>query len=244
MIQPLQHLRHAPRFAPGCDHRPLHHHNRQAQQARGVQLGLGAGSAGILGDNDIHLVVAHQRGVCVHVKRATRDDDGVLRQGRWAGRRIDQPQDVMVLRLGCKFCKVHAAQCQHDGLRRPLQCRRRGADVGYRMPAVAGDRMPGRTGQRQQGYTRLGSGGDGIAAHLSGKRMGGIDQVGDGMRVQIPHQPRHAAKAADAHGDGLRSGLRHTPRIRQNRMFTPFGQGMGQRAGFKGASEDKDVAHG
>lgn len=244
MIQPLQHLRYAVRFAPGGDHRPLHHHDRQAEQACGVQLGLGAGSAGILGDHDIHFVLAHQRGVCVHVKRATRDDDGMPWQGRWAGRRIDQPQDVVVLRLGCKLRKVHAAQRQHDGLRRPLQRSHCGTDVGHRMPAVAGVWMPRRTRQRQQGYAHVGCCGNGIAAHLRGKWMGGIDQMGDGMYVQIPDQPRHAAKAADAHGDGLWLGLRHTPRIRQNRNVAPFGQGMGQRAGFKGAAEDKDVAHG
>ena len=83
-----------------------------------------------------------------------------------------------------------------------------------------------------------------MAAHLRGKRVGRIDQVGDGMLVQLAHHTRHATEPTDAHGDGLRSGLVHPAGIRQDRPLAPFGQTLGQRAGFQCAAKDKDVAHG
>lgn len=244
MTQPLQHLGHAPHLAPGGDHGPVHHDNRQAQPARCVQLGLGTCSAGVLGHHQVHPVPAHQRGVAFLVERTARDDDGVLRQWWQGGWRIDEPQDVMVLRLEREFRELHATQRQHDDLRRSVQCGDCRAHIGHRMPAVAGARTPGRPGQRQQGHARLRGGGNGIAAHLSGKGMGGVDDVGDGVIMQILHKTCHATEAADAHGDWLRFGLADPAGIRQDSTLAPLGQATCQRAGFEGATKDQDIAHG
>ena len=141
-------------------------------------------------------------------------------------------------------CQMHSPQGQHDAPRRPAQRSDGSREIGHRLPPVAQAGLPGGARQRQQRHAGLRAGRDGVAAHLRGKRMGGIDEVRHTLVAQIPHQPGHAAEAAHAHGDGLRPGLGHPAGIRQHSAFATFGQGQRERAGFQRAAEDKDVAHG
>lgn len=244
MIQPLQDLRYARCFAPVRDRRPLHHHYRQSEGARCVQLCLGPGAPSVLRNHDVHAMPAHKRDIPAHIERAARDDHRVVRQRRRLDRRIDQPQDVMVLRLGREFGAVQSAQCQQDPLRGAGQCCDRRGHVRDGVPAIARARAPGRPGERQQRDPGLLGSLDGVAAHLRREWVRGVHEMGDVVLLQVSHQPRHAAEAADAYRDGLRLGLAHAPGIRQDRVLPSFGETAGQCAGLRGAPKEKDLAHG
>jgi len=149
-----------------------------------------------------------------------------------------------MLRLGRKSCQMHAAQSQHDALRRPAQRGDGGREISHHLPAVARGGLPGGARQRQQRNAGLRTGRDGVAAHLRGKRVRGIDEVRHTLVAQIPYQPGHTSEATYAHGDGLRFGPGHPAGIRQHGALSKFGQGQRERAGLQRAAQDKDVAHG
>ena len=247
LVEPRQHLGHAPDLMPCRQWRPRHHQHRQAQRARRVQLGLRAAAACVLADDKIDLVFTHQGDVARQVEGAARDDGGVLPQRRQLVRLIDQPQDVVMLWLRREDGQVHAAQGQQHALRRAAERRSGGRHIGHGLPTVSGAWQPRRARQRQQGNAGMRAGRDGVGAHACRKGMGGIHQVSHLHGLQIAHQTGDATEATDAHGNRLRSGLRHAPGIRQHgalAVFVAFGQRQRQRAGFGRATQDQDIAHG
>lgn len=244
VVQPLQDVGHARYLMPRGQPGPRHHQHGQGQCASRLQLGLRAGAASVLAHDDIDPVLAQQCGVARHVERAARDDDGVVRQQWQHLGFIDQPQDVVVLWLHREEGQVHAAQCQHHALRRTVERGGGGWQIGHGLPAVIKAGSPGIACQRQQRNAGLCARRDGVAAHGRRKGMRGIHQVGHAFVAQMAHQAGHAAKAAHAHSNGLRLGLGDAARIRQHGALATFGQGQRQRAGFGGAAQDQDIAHG
>lgn len=243
MIQPLQHLRNAEHFAAVRARGPFHHEDRQAQDARRVEFGVGAPSSRVLGHDDVHPMPAHERQIAAHIEGTARNDHRVLGQWRRLGWRIDQSQDVVMLRLRREFAGMQPADSQQDAFRRPGQGRDGAIDIGHRLPAIAGACLPGGSRQRQQGNTGLLRGGLRMPAHLRGERMRCIDEMGDRVLAQIANEPRDAAEAADPYRDRLRLGLTHAPGIGQNGCLPAFGEAAGQSAGFGRSAQDKDVAH-
>lgn len=244
MTQPAQQRIGVVKLEPVGDHRPLDHDHGQAQSACRDQFGLGTGATRVFANDDIDRMALQQAKVALDGKWSAIDDKVVMRQGGGALGRIDEAQQVAVLRLRGEGLDVHASERQHDAALRPRQGFNGAAYVGDRDPVVIQGRLPGRAAERGHGHAGLPGGLDGVAAHRCGKRMGRIDQVGDAMIAQIGGEAGNAAEAADAHAHGLGARLVGAPGIAERRRDPCVGQASGQGAGFGSTAQEKDVRHG
>ena len=244
MTKPCHHLCHGSAYGSCGQGLPVDHDDRQAQQPRRVDLGAGPRTTGILGDNDLDLVLAQQVHIIFQPERPAGYDDfgiGQRQRRRW---RIDKAQQIMVLRGAGEVVKVLAS----DGKKDPRPGRWLGTcgglDVRHSDPVVLRPRRPGRTLQGHQVNMAARGRINGIAAHLRGKGMGCVHDMGDPFGCQIVAQTFHAAKAANPLGQGLQKRLRRAPGIGKDRVKAGLRQGARQKAGFRGSAQQKDACHG
>lgn len=224
--------------------RTLDHQHRQAEPARGDQLGLGARAARILAYDEIDGVILHQAAISFHGKGSAVDDQAVVRQGRRLSRRIDEPQEVMVLRLHGEGLNVHPAQRQHDAPAWPAKQIDRTLDVAGAKPAIAGNRLPGGPGQGDMRNARSPGGFNRMGAHLGRKGVGRIHEVGDVVAAQVLDQASNPAEAADT---GLhRLGLRRlrSAGIAERGLNSLCREQARQRACLRRAAQEENIRHG
>ena len=244
MSNPVQHRSHRPGALALRQRRALHHHHGQAQGACGIELAARGLAACVLGHQPFDAVRAQQGLVIGRAERTAPQHHRGVGQGQAAGLgRIDQAQQIVVLRLARKGRKLLAAH----GQKHPGGCLGQGGSgglhVGHVDPGVAGTGLPGLALQRQQRRAGGGAGLAGIAAHLRGKRMGGIDHMADGLPAQELRQALRAAKASHAGGQGLGHGRLRDARIREHGGNAGAVQGLGQLAGAAGAAQQENMGH-
>ena len=214
-----------------------------AQCPRGGQLGLRACAAGVLGDEVGDVMRLQQRSVARHVEGATGQRDGVVRQWNWSCGRINETQKVVVLGLGGEEVKLLFADGEEDvcgGLRQ------RCGEVFHPrdgLPFVADLRAPRRAFKADQRDAQRLAGGMGVAAHLCGKRVRGIDDVGGFGVTQIGTQTVNAAEATDAQGQGLIHGRSGAASVGERCVQTRICETSGHLAGFSCAAQQEDMCH-
>ena len=186
----------------------------------------------------------HQSLVARRVERAALDDQVVVGQARRMVGRIDEPEQIVVLRLGGKGIDVHSPERQQDAARAPGERGDRGVDVGDVRPVIARDWRPGGAGQRDMRYADAGCCGDRVRVHLRGEGMRGIDQMRDVAIGQIVGEAVDPAKSTDAHRNGLGARLGDAAGIAERGRVAAEGQLRRERAGLRRAAEDQDVRHG
>lgn len=225
-------------------HRTVDQDDRQAQRARRVELRPRACAAGVLGDDEVDAVAGQKFPVGSLGEGAARDDGRGIGQGQGDIGRIDEPEQIMVLRLDGEGAQALPA----DGKEDPRRCDRKGLDgrvhVGHMAPGVAEAGDPRRAlegGKRDAGRP---AGGNRVPAHLRCERMGRVDHMGDPFGAQIAHQPLHAAEAADPGRQRLRPRRIGAPGIGKDRVGPRGGKGAGKPAGLGRAAEKKDARHG
>ncbi len=244
MTEPKHHLRDCVDGWTVGHGGPVDQDNRQTQCTGGIQLGAGTGAAGVFGDDPVNVVNRQQVAVIFEGEGAARNDRYGVRQGQGFGRVIDQPQQVMMLRAGSKRCQVLATDGQKNPGRRIGQGGHGGFDIGHTGPKVARNVSPWRA---LQGYQRSASGragGNSVAAHFSGKRMGGVDHMGDRCGLQVIDKARGSAKTAAALRQGLRRGRGGATGIGIDGVLTGVGQGAGHQTGLGRAPQQKYARHG
>ena len=241
MTQPCQHLIDA----VGCWARgncgPCDHHNGQAQRARGRNLGRSAMTASVLGHKFGDAMRFHQRNIALYVKGAARNDGMGVGQRQWRRGRIDQSQQIGMLRLGCKSGQMHAPQRQKHPFRWPAQRGDCAGHIGHIMPAVVWFSAPCGPFKRQQRHVGRGGGQHGMPTHLCRKGVGCIDQMGDRVFAQILRQTVWSSESANTDWQWLRARCLRAPGVRQAGPHAPLCQRLGQRAGFGGAAKNKKV---
>lgn len=219
----------------------VNHHDRQAKRPRRMQLGFGASPARVLADHDVDGMLFEQRSVSFHRERATRDNNGMARQGRGRFWRIHQPQDIVMLGLSGELFHMQPTQGQHHTFARTFERRNCARHICHMNPIVALVGLPRRTGQRQERHTLSGTGMKRIPAHLRGKRVCGVNDMGDVMVSDVRGQTVHAAKAPYPMRDRLRARVVDASRIGKGRLNTAIGQGTRKRAGFGCTAKNKEV---
>ena len=229
---------------PGRDVRALDHHDRQAERAGGFDLGDRCVAAGIFGQDNLDAVFAEQSEIVLRREGAAcLDEDDVWQIERAFGQ-VDQADDVGVLRRGLKLGKREASDPAEDISRRRANRLDGGGQIGREGPTVAGLRLPG--GPFDGDKRRAGGRGrfDGVAAHLRGERMRGINEHIDALVAQIADEPFDAAEAAVSGGDRLGAGRRGPAGKGECGFKTAVRREQPRkRARFRGASEEKN-AHG
>ena len=243
MTQPAQHS-----FTVGRDlcfrqGGAVYHYNGQTQRPRGLQLGCGSGPAGVFGNDKVDAVFAHQGNVARHIKRATRDNHTVTGQGNRLGRRVHQPENIVVLGLTGELVNMHPANRKKDAGGIAGQCIANALDIRNMQPVVPALCLPRGTLQQDQRQASGGAGLMGIAAHLCGKGMGGVDHMRDARLSQIVNQPRRTAKAPNPRFNRLCDRRISAACVRKNSLYIGGIEGVGQCAGLGRATQKKD-AHG
>lgn len=229
----------------GWQFRAVDHDHGQAKAARCGDLCNRTAAAGILGNDKVDPVVLHQRRIALCSERSPIDGHSAGGEGQRRVRRIDQSQNIVMLRVRRELGQMHPANSQKNAGRGSLQRGNRPCDVRCMGPEIAVLRLPRGAGQGNKRHTRLGTGGNRIAAHLCGKGMGGVDHMGDRFGFQIADQPGLPAKSADAQWQRLAFGSRYAPREGQGRGQTQIDQPGAQCGGLGRAAKDQKVGrHG
>lgn len=244
MIEPGHHLVDVCRSGALRHCWALDHDHRNAALASGVDFGAGAVAAGIAGDEDSNVLVAHQGKIAVFCERPAGDDDLGVRQGQIGTRLIDEAQQITVLRPGGERREMLAADGKEDGCRFIRESSDSVFEVGDSDPVVAIDGRPGGADESDQWRCGFGAGGDGILAHGIGEGVGRIDDMSDGCIVQVGGETFGAAVSPGAHGERLVDGNLGAARIGIDRVKARIGDGACQRVGVTCSAEYEDAGHG
>lgn len=245
MMQPRQNFGKACRLFAGGQGRSVYHHHRDVQATRGDQFGTRARPAGVFGNNTGDTVRAHQRQIIFGGKGATVNHRKMVGERQRRAGRINQTQQIEVLRVWRELIQMHTANGQHDPLARYVQCGNSGRNVGDIEPVIALFGLPRRARQCDQRDIRGVARVHGIAAHLGGERMRRIDQMSDVVIVDILDQAVNTAKSPDALRQRVAGRARHTARQRNGARLSRFAQGFAQGCCLGCAAKDQGVgAHG
>ena len=248
MTQPVHHLRHRSQHAARRQRGPIkigpvYQDYRQTVRASGYQLGLGACPAGIFGDNMGNSVLLQQVKVARDIKRAARDNGRGVWQRQRAIRRIDQPQQIVVLRFDPKRRQVLLADGEEHAGGPVRQHGHRSRDIGHCGPVIAGGGFPSGAFKGHKRHTGQRACVQSVLADLRGERMRCIDDMGNALVVQELRQPRHTAKTARSHWDRLTVRGRRAPRVGIDRVEVRACQRLRQLASLSRATQQKDARH-
>jgi hypothetical protein len=205
---------------PRGNERPANHHHRQREIPRRFDLGRGGTSAGIPCDNNVGMKILQHGPITRAVERPSRHDHLCIGQRQWIARRINQPDQVSMLRICRESLQMLPADAEEYTTRRATESFRRCRDIIDLDPAVARRALPGWPFQRQQRHCGSLASLDGVRAHLRGERMGRIDDTVDILGTKVVHQAGHAAKAADAPDNRRRPRISGAAGIGQYRIDT------------------------
>lgn len=218
--------------------------DRNAQGSGGVELGARTRAAGVLGDDMGDAVIAQKGGVGGFVEGAFADKGRAVGQGKRRFGCVDKAQQVMVLRFDGEGVQGLLANGEKDA----------GGGVGQRAcggfggwntgPAVGGRGAPRGAFEGQKRGSGLRAGGYGVAAHLRGEGVGGVDHMGDAFGLQVVRKSFGAAEAAGAGGQGLGHGRVGASGVGKDGVHSLRGEFAGKLARFGGTAEEKDARHG
>ena len=217
----------------------------QAKDAGGVEFGPGGGAPGILGHDPLDPVPAQEGEVAVEGERATCDLDMTIRQGWRSFGRIDEAEQVVVLRLCRKGREGLAADGEEDALVRTVEgCDRGGSDrdIGPVVTRLRRPGWPGKRGERDAGLFRRHHR---VSAHLSGEGMAGVDQVGDTVSAEPRGEALSTAEASGSDRQGVRQRCGHPAGKRNGCRDAAFGHCGGEQACLGRAAEyEEPWGHG
>lgn len=242
MIKPCHGGSNVMHFSARWQGGSVDHQHWQSKRTRCSQFCRSPGSASVFRHDQINPVRLHQRAVNVGREWAAINNHMRPRQGQRRFGRVHQPQQVEMLWLGRKSGQVLPPDRQHHAPRRACKGRDCARDIGHIVPIIARLCAPRRAAECQTGQRFGGAGCDGIAAHLGGERMRGVNQMRDAFGAQICAQAFDPAKAAQALGQWLAQGALYAPGEREHTVDPGPCHSLAQGAGFGGATKDKKAS--
>jgi hypothetical protein len=242
VTEPAHHLGNGFNFIPCGNRGPADHHHRQTEIACGLDLRGREIAAGISGHHDFDAVVLQQRVVTGAVERSARHDH--LGTGQWqrAARRIDQADQIDMLRMSGELVERLPPDPEKYPARRRAERFGRRREIVDLDPVIAGLALPRRTLQGQQRHGGNGARLDRVGAHLRGERVSGVDDAFDLLRNKVVFQAIDAAKAANTPGNRRRRRAFGAAGIRQYRINAGIIRyRFGEPVSVGGAAEDQDT---
>lgn len=245
--EPVEGALKAIHFLPrGRGRGAIDHDHRQAEAARGGDLGHRPTAPGILRYNQLHPMALHQRAIIPFAEGAALHQNGGFGQGCGRLWGVNKTQDIVVLGRAGKRGEVHSPDGQHHPHRRVGGQRGGGAwDVGHGLPAIPALGLPRRAGEGEKRCAGLSAGHGGVGAHLGGKRVGGVDHMAYTPALNMACQPPGAAKPPHTYRQGLTAWPGNPPCQRNGCFHAKIGKALAQCGGLLGAAENEEVgAHG
>lgn len=245
MIDPVQNRSHIMGLGAVWQCGSVDHDHGNSKGTGRQQLGLRAGPAGVLRDTAGDTVAAHQRQIAIGGEWPAIQHDLMIGKRQWPIGRINQAQQIEMLRIGREFGQMHPADGQKDTLGRPVQCGNGTFDVGHMGPVVLRGGLPRRAGQRDQRRAGLLGGDNRVVAHLRGKGMRRVNHMGDVVIVDIARQPFGPAKPARALRQRLTDRSGHTACQRHGAGQPDAVHRVAQGCGLGRAAQDQGIdVHG
>lgn len=229
---------------PRRDERALNHDHREAERAGSFYLGHSGIAARVLCQNSLDAMFPKQPNVVLRRERAARLNEDYIWKFEGRRRQVYQPYDIGMLWRGLQFSKGEAPNPAEDDARFLSQSGNSRSHVWDAGPIVTGLPFPCWALHSEKGCACDRSSFDGVAAHLGGKGVGGVDQDIDTLFPQITDKPFNAAEPAASCGNRL--GLRRGSPARKGKggiETAVESEQPRQRARFRGAAEEKN-AHG
>ena len=239
MSQPFHHRINAAHQGAWRRLRAGDHDHRQAKRAGCIQLGPRTLAACVLGDDMRDAVGLHQADIVGQRERAAQDDSMRVRQRKAIGR-IDQAQKIVEVWPGRKPLQPLPSDGEEDARRSGWQGNHGGSKIANLGPAVALDCLPRRAFQRDQGQIECCAGRDGVAAHLAGEGVGGVNHRRDCVLAQIVRQPADTAKPSDPRRQGLLHGRLGASGVGIDGRDARICQAAREQAGLGCAAKQKD----
>jgi precorrin-3B C17-methyltransferase len=208
--------RHAPR--PRGERGAVDHHDRQPQRPRRRDLGEGPPPPAFFDTTSPMPCASISAPVGLRVERPPVHDHVRVGEGQGLRRRIDQPQEVEVLRMRRELREVLPPDGEHHPLAWPVERRDGACHVGHPRPAVAGTGSHAGRVRAISGTPAAAQACHRVPAHLRGEGVRRVDHMRDALGPQVgaspsaPPNPRSAAAAAG--GAGVPPGPRRTRRRR------------------------------
>jgi len=229
---------------PGRNEWAGNHDNGQPECARSFDLRYGRVSARVLRQDRLDAMLAEEADIVIGGERAARLDDFDVRQIGRLGGAVDQADNVAVLWRGLQVSQGKTADGAEDRAGFGAERCDGGRHVLDLNPNISSLFYPGGPLQREQRRICQARRFDGVAAHLRGKGMRGVDQKIDAFGLEIVGEPFGATKAAAAGFNGLRPG-RKRPASKRQDGFEPevCRNKFRERARF-GRAAEKEHAHG
>lgn len=222
--------------------RAFHHHHRQGEPARRDELANRRRTAGILADEDLDALAAHQILLVIRIEGAALLDDVDMRDREAVTDRLDRPHEVAMLRSIRENGQLEPADREEDAARLIAKRLRRCLNIGHGFPAVAGAWLPGLAADRQQRHAFGLASMFGVEGHDRGEGVGRVNDGDDALLDQIAPEPLDAAEAADADREIRRAGIDGVPRQRDNGadIGSLISQVLVKRSSFSRSAEDED----
>ena len=172
------------------------HHDRQAEAARRLDLGVGRGAARVLGDEDVDALAREEPLFRVGIEGTALMEEADARRKRHVARRIDGAREIVVLGRGGEGRKLEASGGQEHAPRRVAEGGRRVLRPSRRRSSGRRARAPKR-GRRSEpsGMPSSARRGDGVGRDVNRKRMCRVDY---GLDLLLSEPGREAVRAAEA----------------------------------------------
>jgi len=223
------------------DHGTTDHVNLQAALPRGLDLGVSGAATGVLCEDALNVVRTEKRRIILRSKRAARGDNRCVRKAGRRGDRIDDADDVAMLRSRAKCGKRTPAQRRENSLRSFWKCRDRSLDARMLLPIITDRVDPCRTLDGEQRNAGFGNRSDRVVAHLRREGMRSVDQESNVFSPQIFGKANDAAEPAGASRQRTNGGMGSAAGKRQRRRDSGRArQSLGELCRFARASEQQN----
>ena len=244
MTKPPHHLVDVVGHIALRQYRPRNHDDRQSEDARSIEFRAGSLASSILGDDKRNIVFAQQRQIPFEAERAARNHGFSVRQRKRFPRRIDQAQQVTVVRTRSKCDEILPANREKDPGRGFGERFHGGIDAAHVVPRVARQGRPGRALERDVLHVALATGKESVPAHQGSEGMRGVDQVSDAFASEILDEPRNTTETSDPHGERLHGRSGRAAGIGEHTVHVCFRDSAGDLARLRRPAQQQDALHG
>lgn len=241
MTEPAEHLidgRDAPTLG---QNRSRDHDDRYPELTGRYELGVSPHSARISRHQPLNAVPAQEVALTRDRERSALDDDA--RPGeRWVPLEpVNEAERVDVLRPAGEGGDMLSADGEEYVRSLLRQCGGGGLEVRDVDPPVSRRLGPFRPLESETGDARGLAGGDGIAAHLAGEGVRGIDDVRVAVLVEEARETFRTPEATFPHGQRLRCRHGRAPGVRVEGIDAALRQRRREAVGILRSTENEDA---
>lgn len=222
--------------------RARYHHHLDTEQAGCLDLCIGGGTATVLGDDGVDVVLPQQIAFTVQRERTPIEDIvDIIKHKRWFDG-IHAANEVVMLRCGFRMMGTLPARRQEDMARGGAERFDGSRNAPHVPPAIAGHALPFGTAQSDRGNAGGFGRKSGVGRNALGEGVRGVDQQVISAGLEEIGKCGSAAETTDTNRNRLRGRFFGAAGKRQqNIAIITRRQRLGQQPRLAGAAKDQDA---